>query len=86
MTGLRFVSLVIAVWFLTINAWCRAGVSNSLLDVSADRTLIACSNRDNGTVTVIDRARRQVLHEIPVGSKPEAVSYTHLTLPTILLV
>jgi len=79
MTGLRFVSLVIAVWFLTINAWCRAGVSNSLLDVSADGTLIACSTRDNGTVTVIDRARRQVLHEIPVGSKPEGVSFVGAT-------
>ena len=53
----------------------RAGVSNSLLDVSADGTLIACSNRDNGTVTIIDRSGRKVLHEIPVGAKPEGVSF-----------
>jgi len=52
-----------------------AGSSNSLLDVSADGRLIACSNRDNGTVSIIDRAARKVLREIPVGHKPEGVSF-----------
>ena len=59
--------------------WCSApllaGSSNSLLDVSADGRLIACSNRDNGTVSVIDRETRQVLRELPVGHKPEGVSF-----------
>ncbi|MFM8218230.1 MAG: hypothetical protein ACKOJF_04845, partial [Planctomycetaceae bacterium] len=59
--------------------WCSApllaGSSNSLLDVSADGRLIACSNRDNGTVTVIDRETRKVLRELPVGHKPEGVSF-----------
>ncbi len=53
----------------------RAGSSNSLMDISADGSLLACSNRDSGTVTVVDLSTNQVLREIKVGHKPEGVSF-----------
>lgn len=53
----------------------RAGVSNSLLDVSSDGTRLLVANTDNGTVTVIDAAKREVIREIPVGAKPEGVAW-----------
>ncbi len=52
-----------------------AGSSNSLLDVSPDGTRLLVANSDNGTVTVVDTARRRVLHEIAVGDKPEGVTW-----------
>ena len=53
----------------------RAGSSNSLLDISADGKLIACSNRDSGTVTIVDPLTFTKLREIPVGHKPEGVTF-----------
>lgn len=53
----------------------RAGTSNSLLDVSPDGSRLLVANSDNGTVTVIDAAKREVIREIPVGSKPEGVTW-----------
>ena len=55
--------------------WARAGSSNSLLDVSADGQLLACSNRDSGTVTIVDLSKREKVHEVPVGKHPEGVSF-----------
>jgi DNA-binding beta-propeller fold protein YncE len=52
-----------------------AGTSNSLMDISADGRLLACSNRDGGTVTVVDLDSHHKLHEIAVGSQPEGVSF-----------
>ncbi|HEX8910970.1 MAG TPA: PQQ-binding-like beta-propeller repeat protein [Humisphaera sp.] len=52
-----------------------AGSSNSLMDVSADGALLACSNRDSGTVTVVDLKRNAKLCEVAVGHKPEGVSF-----------
>ncbi len=52
-----------------------AGPSNSLLDLSADGRLLACSNRDSGTVTIVDPATFTKLREIPVGHKPEGVTF-----------
>ena len=52
-----------------------AGSSNSLLDFSADGRLLACSNRDSGTVTIVDPATLTKLREIPVGHKPEGVTF-----------
>lgn len=52
-----------------------AGSSNSLLDFSADGRLLACSNRDSGTVTIVDPATFTKLREIPVGHKPEGVTF-----------
>ncbi len=53
----------------------RAGSSNSLMDVSPDGTRLLVTNADNGTVTVLDVAGRKKLHEIPVGDKPEGVTW-----------
>ncbi|MFQ3651579.1 MAG: hypothetical protein SNJ75_14730, partial [Gemmataceae bacterium] len=52
-----------------------AGSSNSLLDVSADGKRLLAVNSDNGTVTVVDLEKREKLHEIAVGDKPEAVAW-----------
>ncbi len=51
------------------------GTSNSLMDVSTDGQLLACSNRDSGTVTIVDLAKKEKVHEIPVGKHPEGVSF-----------
>ena len=53
----------------------NAGSSNSLMDISADGKLLACSNRDSGTVTFVDLSTNKVLREIKVGHKPEGISF-----------
>lgn len=58
-----------------------AGQSNSLMDISTDGKLLACSNRDSGSVTIIDLQSQKKLSEIKVGKHPEGVSFlgkTHL--------
>ncbi|MDA1229446.1 MAG: hypothetical protein O2856_01605 [Planctomycetota bacterium] len=52
-----------------------AGNSNSLMDISADGKLLACSNRDSGTVTIVDLKSQSKKHEIRVGHKPEGVTF-----------
>ncbi|MFM9960083.1 MAG: hypothetical protein ACKV2Q_02535 [Planctomycetaceae bacterium] len=52
-----------------------AGSSNSLLDFSSDGKLLACSNRDSGTVTIVDPRTFAKLREIKVGHKPEGVTF-----------
>ena len=52
-----------------------AGSSNSLMDISTDGRLLACSNRDSGTVTIVDLAEHTKRHEIVVGEKPEGVTF-----------
>ena len=62
--------------------WCgqlMAGHSNSLMDISGDGKLLACSNRDSGSVTFVDLTTRKVTHEIPVGRHPEGVSFIGAT-------
>ena len=53
----------------------RAGDSNSLLDISRDGTLLACANRDSGTVTIVELATNARRAEIAVGQHPEGVSF-----------
>jgi YVTN family beta-propeller protein len=53
----------------------RAGHSNSLMDVSPDGKRLLVANNDNGTVTLVDTTTRRVVREIPVGSKPEGVTW-----------
>src|SRR5437588_1030417 len=69
-------------WFLSfatvlgcVVAPARAGTSNSLLDVSPDGTRLLVANADNGTVTVVDTKARKALFEVPVGDKPEGVTF-----------
>lgn len=52
-----------------------ASTSNSLMDISADGKLLACSNRDSGTVTIVDLATHTKLREVTVGTKPEGVTF-----------
>ena len=52
-----------------------AGDSNSLLDISHDGELLACSNRDSGTVTIVELATHKKRAEIAVGKHPEGVSF-----------
>ena len=53
----------------------HAGTSNSLLDISADGTLLAAANRDNGTVSIVDLKSHAVTREIRLGSHPESVTF-----------
>lgn len=52
-----------------------AGTSNSLMDLSADGELLICSNRDAGTVTVVDLKENKKLRELEVGRHPEGVTF-----------
>jgi YVTN family beta-propeller protein len=67
------VALIVAVFLLASPAF--AGSSNSLMDISADGKLLACSNRDSGTVSIVDLASKKTLREVKVGAKPEGVSF-----------
>jgi len=68
-------------WFLALSfyftslAFLQAGSSNSLMDVSQDGKWLACANPDNGTVTLFDIINRKPIVEVPVGEKPEGVSW-----------
>lgn len=45
------------------------------MDISADGKLLACSNRDSGTVTIVELPALKKLREIKVGHHPEGVSF-----------
>ncbi len=67
-----FITLLVAI---LVASTAEAGSSSSLLDISKDGKLLACSNRDSGTVTIVDPTTFKKLHEIPVGHKPEGVTF-----------
>jgi YVTN family beta-propeller protein len=73
MTARPTARLILA--FLLSAAPAFAGSSNSLVDVSPDGSRLLVANSDNGTVSVVDTAARKVLHEVPVGDKPEGVTW-----------
>ncbi|MFO0428080.1 MAG: hypothetical protein ACK526_16060 [Planctomyces sp.] len=55
--------------------------SSSLLAFSSDGTMLACSNRDNGSVTILSWPELRKVEEIPVGLHPEGLTWipeTHL--------
>ncbi|MBW3600338.1 MAG: hypothetical protein KY475_24100, partial [Planctomycetes bacterium] len=52
-----------------------AGDSNGLLDISRDGRLLACANRDSGTVTIVDLRTHAPTAEIAVGRHPEGVTF-----------
>lgn len=56
-----------------------AGPSNSLMDISRDGTLLACSNRDGRSVTIINLDTHTKRCEVLVGTKPEGVSFVGAT-------
>jgi YVTN family beta-propeller protein len=45
------------------------------MDISADGALLACANRDSGTVTIVDPETNKKLREVKVGQKPEGVTF-----------
>ncbi len=67
--------LVCAVLGMFANTLAMAGSSNSLMDLSADGKLLACSNRDSGTVSIVDLASHKTVRQIPVGHDPEGVTF-----------
>lgn len=71
---LRF-SVCVLIALFVAPAFVSAGGSNSLLDISHDGKFLAVANRDNGTVSIVDLSAAKVLHEVPVGSKPEGVTF-----------
>src|SRR5262245_30522998 len=60
---------------LSAISFASAGGSNSLIDVSADGTLLATANRDNGTVSIIEIASGNLLREVNVGHKTEGATF-----------
>jgi len=52
-----------------------AGDSSSLLDISRDGKLLACANRDSGTVSIVELSTHTKLAEIAVGKHPEGISF-----------
>ena len=69
------VLLCVAVLVASTPVVTRAGTSNSLMDISADGTLLACSNRDSGTVTIVSTETMKGIREVRVGKHPEGVSF-----------
>ena len=70
-----FILILLAAVLMFISVESRAGTSNSLMDISADGKLLACSNRDSGTLTIIDLQTHKKLREFRVGEEPEGVSF-----------
>lgn len=67
-----------ALWILgclVLPGLAMAGSSNSLMDISADGTRMACANRDANIVSIIDLSTDRKLREIRVGLHPEGVSF-----------
>ncbi len=76
--GRRLLTLV-AILFGLFAAPAVARDSNSLMDISVDGRLLACSNRDGGTVSIVDLKTLKKLRETPVGVHPEGVAFVGKT-------
>lgn len=76
----RLVAICAAIFSVAVSVLPSfAGSGSSLLDISADGKLLACTNRDSGTVTIVALPEHQKLHEIPVGHHPEGVAFLGTT-------
>lgn len=69
------VSLLVVVFAAGINVRAGQTDSNSLLSISSDGLLAACSNRDSGTVAVVDTSTNKRLFEVAVGRHPEGTAF-----------
>ncbi len=49
--------------------------SSSLMDISRDGRLLACANRDDGSVALFDLDSQQRTHLLPVGHHPEGITF-----------
>ena len=73
------ITLLFAILGSLAGGLAHAGFSNSLMDISTDGKLLACSNRDSGSVSIVDLVTQKTLREIPVGHYPEGVSFLGAT-------
>eukprot|EP00913_Durusdinium_trenchii_P008940 g8406.t1 len=72
----RFAALsIVSVCFCAAPLFVEAGSSSGLMQISDDGKLLACTNRDNGSVSVVDLKTNTVVREIPVGRKPEGLTF-----------
>lgn len=71
----RSVLLFLLPFLPLLGSKATAGDSNSLMDISSDGKLLACSNRDSGTVSIVDLHDNKKTQEISVGHKPEGVTF-----------
>lgn len=72
----RFRLMSVSVLLLLCSAsFIQAGTSGGLMDISADGHLLAVSNRDSGTVSIVDLRTLKKQSEIKVGTHPEGVSF-----------
>ncbi|MCA9031059.1 MAG: c-type cytochrome [Planctomycetaceae bacterium] len=69
--------LVAAILFLfvAISGLSLGGTSNSLMDISASGSQLVCTNRDSGTLSIVDLEKGELVQEIKVGRHPEGVTY-----------
>lgn len=65
--------LLVVAWGTAREALAADG--SSLLDVSRDGALLACANRDSGTVTIVRLSDLTKVAEIKVGHHPEGVCF-----------
>ncbi|MFM7151975.1 MAG: hypothetical protein ACKO23_19275, partial [Gemmataceae bacterium] len=70
--GMTRISLVLVVLSPSL---VLAGSSNSLMDVHPDGSRLIVANADNGSVSLVDLKHRKLTKEIPVGDKPEGVTW-----------
>ena len=75
----RHLTTLAAILFGLIATPAIARDSNSLMDISTDGRLLACSNRDGGTVSIVDLKTLKKLRETPVGTHPEGVAFVGKT-------
>lgn len=71
----RFIFTIFACVVALSTAHGFAGASNSLMDISTDGKLLACANRDSGSVSVIELSTKKKLREVKVGEHPEGISF-----------
>lgn len=70
-------TVVLLLWGLSLlwHGSAMAGTSNSLMDISADGEVLVCTNRDSGTLSVVDLRSHRKLREVPLGRHPEGVTF-----------
>ncbi|MCS7015543.1 MAG: c-type cytochrome [Gemmatales bacterium] len=67
--------ILLSLLALMLPAFVFAGSSNSLMDVRFDGRMLLVANTDSGTVSLVDLSTRQLVAEMPVGEKPESVTW-----------
>ncbi len=72
--GITFAALTLFVATASQAAFAQTRAAG-LMNFSSDGSLVACSNRDSGTVTILNWPELKMLHEVAVGSHPEGVAW-----------